>query len=386
MKRLVIVGIIFFNLFLLYSENISFVVKKDTYAESPEINEEDIFVPALSEFTVSIENMSWYSVDNYENVFLLWDDNKGLGYNASDLIVKNEVYLNQKLKEASWIPDYYLEIINHPYNSGINILYTHEPYWKKWPHMGFAEEEEDVWYYSFHVIRFFMGDFYFYATHNWYYEGMNVFAPLNKIEENEYIYNVIGVRCGVNQKNPDCWQPGFEAFYTGKIPYKVIFVQDGDYMNVYIDSVEEKNRYFTLIRATKDMCEQIEHFVKQKPYDKSKIIWPRHADGTCDYDGSAKPAVAASSGKQQKSPPAVNAVLAASDNLRLRSAGSMSGTTVVTVAKGTSVKVLQLGGSATIDGITSNWVQVEVQSGAKDRDGRSIKAGTTGWCFGGYLK
>jgi len=29
---------------------------------------------------------------------------------------------------------------------------------------------------------------------------------------------------------------------------------------------------------------------------------------------------------------------------------------------------------------------VEVQAGAKDRDGKPIAAGTTGWCFGGYLQ
>ena len=39
-----------------------------------------------------------------------------------------------------------------------------------------------------------------------------------------------------------------------------------------------------------------------------------------------------------------------------------------------------------IDGISSNWVKVEVQKGAKDRDGRAIRAGTVGWCYGGYLE
>lgn len=32
------------------------------------------------------------------------------------------------------------------------------------------------------------------------------------------------------------------------------------------------------------------------------------------------------------------------------------------------------------------WVKVEVQAGAKDRNGKSIKAGTVGWCYSGYLK
>ena len=38
-----------------------------------------------------------------------------------------------------------------------------------------------------------------------------------------------------------------------------------------------------------------------------------------------------------------------------------------------------------IDNIYSRWVKVEAQEGAKDRDGNPVKAGTVGWCYGGYL-
>ena len=56
------------------------------------------------------------------------------------------------------------------------------------------------------------------------------------------------------------------------------------------------------------------------------------------------------------------------------------------MSAGTKVKILEVGKAETIDGISSNWVQVEVQSGAKDRGGKTITKGTVGWCFGGYLK
>ena len=53
---------------------------------------------------------------------------------------------------------------------------------------------------------------------------------------------------------------------------------------------------------------------------------------------------------------------------------------------GTKVKILELGKAETIDGINSNRVKVEVLSGAKDCDGKPIKAGIVGWCYGGYLE
>ena len=81
-----------------------------------------------------------------------------------------------------------------------------------------------------------------------------------------------------------------------------------------------------------------------------------------------------------------NKTMTVKENLKLRS-GEATSTQVLTVMQaGTKVKILELGKTETIDGISSNWVKVEVQKGAKDRDGNPIKAGTIGWCYGGYLK
>ncbi len=79
-------------------------------------------------------------------------------------------------------------------------------------------------------------------------------------------------------------------------------------------------------------------------------------------------------------------ILKAADNLRLRKTELTSSEVITTMLKGTPVKIVATGRKETIDGITGNWVQVEVQSGGKDRNGSPIPAGTTGWCFGGYLE
>ena len=75
------------------------------------------------------------------------------------------------------------------------------------------------------------------------------------------------------------------------------------------------------------------------------------------------------------------------DNLRLRSP-KYAGNKILTVLnKGTRVKIIEIEEEEeTIDGITSNWVKVEVQKGAKDKDGNPIKYAVAGRCFAGYLK
>ena len=75
-----------------------------------------------------------------------------------------------------------------------------------------------------------------------------------------------------------------------------------------------------------------------------------------------------------------------SENLKLRSAEATSSDVLAVMEAGTKVEILEVGKAETIDGITSNWVKVEVQYGAYDRDGWQIQAGTTGWCYGGYLE
>ena len=75
-----------------------------------------------------------------------------------------------------------------------------------------------------------------------------------------------------------------------------------------------------------------------------------------------------------------------SENLKLRSGEATTSEVITVMSAGTKVKILELGKAENIDGINSNWVKVEVLSGAKDRDGKLIKTETIGWCYGGYLK
>ena len=83
---------------------------------------------------------------------------------------------------------------------------------------------------------------------------------------------------------------------------------------------------------------------------------------------------------------APNKTMTARENLKLRSGEATSTQVLAVMQAGTKVKILELGKAEAIDGISSNWVKVEVQKGAKDRDGKPIKGGTVGWCYGGYLE
>lgn len=68
----------------------------------------------------------------------------------------------------------------------------------------------------------------------------------------------------------------------------------------------------------------------------------------------------------------------------------LDGEFIVTVEAGTEVEILEVGLPTRIDDISSNWVRVTVPSNSsgirKDGSPVFVPNGTTGWCFGGYLK
>ena len=197
------------------------------------------------------------------------------------------------------------------------------------------------------------------------------FCFVKKIEKTDYGYKVVLETADyyVSKTEVEYSNSILKSFFSVGYEVELKFIVDGNYLYIY---TVDDNLLFTYAIVDSNFETEYSNLIKYDTVNLNKITWPRHADGTCDYET----AVRLQSGKGYR----------ASDNLRLRSSGSTAGKPVITIGKGTQVKVLGIGAEQTIDGITSNWVQVEVQAGAKDRDGKAIAAGTTGWCFGGYLE
>ncbi len=166
-------------------------------------------------------------------------------------------------------------------------------------------------------------------------------------------------------KNSNC----FTKWPEEKEECVIILKIDGDYIHIYINSLN--NYYDTYCLVYTSFLEQYKRLIKEDSCYVNQVLWPRHADGSCDYENRFTSA-------------SVNKIKTVKENLKLRSDPHSS--VLCTMAAGTKVKIVEVGQEESIDGFVSNWVKVEVQKGAKDRNGNEIKAGTFGWCFGGYLR
>ena len=154
---------------------------------------------------------------------------------------------------------------------------------------------------------------------------------------------------------------------------------DGDYIYVYENNLG--NLFDIFCKMTSDDLNEFNKCMKTNSWSLMSCSFPRHADGTCDYEDVSS-VKTVSSPTTNVSP---NKTMTVSENLKLRSGEATTSEVITVMSAGTKVKILELGKAENIDGINSNWVKVEVQPGAKDRDGNIISKDTVGWCYGGYL-
>ena len=326
----------------------------------------------------------YLSVKNDDNYFLhtitVNDKNGDLFHVLIDDLERTGVDKDlHKSINGVWIPAYYFDVLKA---GNKKKLLSYESFWETDWKTSIGEQWEDE-YFPLHLI---ISDNYFYISS--YATGYRFYLITSDISNN-------GIQCYTLEKNIDTGRIDSKKeilrYFDGENETAIFFERDGDYINLYNDSNRnEMIESFVFVSNYDFIKENIKMILKGNKCDLSKVTWPKHADGSCDYDGSKK-TVAVQSTNVSK-----NKTMHVSENLKLRS-GEATTTQVLTVmSAGTKVKILELG----IDGINSNWVKVEVQAGAKDRDGITdnwvqvetlfavgdFMPGEVGWCFGGYLK
>jgi len=172
-----------------------------------------------------------------------------------------------------------------------------------------------------------------------------------------------GYRVTVKMTTDD-WKRGYPVPFDftpveNDVFFDILLQFDGDYLDVIL--AKNNAKLATAIAVNKEFIDQYRYLIAYNTCDLSNITWPRHADGSSDFDDKIV--------LRQK----VDSVYRTTDNLRLRSAEDTTSDILTTLEKGAKVIVKELGKQQTIDGITANWVQVKLEDG------------TEGWCFGGYL-
>ena len=287
----------------------------------------------------------------------------------TDDLIPSE-FKTQESDEYVWIAEYYMDVVK---TGDREILRECRPAAiKKW---GEPSEDYYDWYtyilshnmVSNCVIELDLSQFFI--------ENINIIENGFKIETDKYKLD----EDMLSKSNKNMAEP-----------HTLYFIYDGDTANVFVDDLNTK--LYSMVKIKKTDYEKLENFIQQKTNLIQDFTFPRHADGTCDYEDTsmlktAEPADMAALPEAVISKPApdMGKTAIVTENLRLRADDETTSQVVTTLAAGTRVKVLAHGREDSIDGIASSWVQVEMLGGAKDKDGNAVETGTIGWLFGGYL-
>ena len=317
--------------------------------------------------------------DEY-NVFFSGElDGSEILVNVRDLSIRNSDRFLQSDVSKYWVHDYYFAAISS--GSIQNAILKYESHWKDW--VGTAEYQEYwTWADDFEPHAYFISDMsLFINSVNNFAEAYILFSSLRK-RGNRF-------EAGIKEFYDYERNPQFEELLYIDDASKLQFSFDGDYLTIFLDE-KEKVR---LVGCDKEMFNFIRDCVKANECDLSKVTWPRHADGMCDYEdengnvktGASEDLDTSVTAVIPKPSPDLGKTAVVTENLRLRTDDKTTAKVVTTLVAGARVKVFAPGREDTIDGIASNWVQVSVLDGAKDKDGNAIEAGTVGWLFGGYL-
>ena len=322
----------------------------------------------------------YLSVKNDDNYFLhtitVNDKNGDLFHVLIDDLERTGVDKDlHKSINGVWIPAYYFDVLKA---GNKKKLLSYESFWETDWKTSIGEQWEDE-YFPLHLI---ISDNYFYISS--YATGYRFYLITSDISNN-------GIQCYTLEKNIDTGRIDSKKeilrYFDGENETAIFFERDGDYINLYNDSNRnEMIESFVFVSNYDFIKENIKMILKGNKCDVSKVTWPKHADGSCDYDGRKKTAAVQTAKATPSTNVAQNKTMTVTENLKLRSGEATTSDVITVMSAGTKVKILELGKAETIDGISSNWVKVEVQAGAKDRDGKTITKGTVGWCFGGYLK
>ena len=291
----------------------------------------------------------------------------------SDTIPDSILTMSKYFFEKKWVPSWYNKIIHSN-----KMLDDYSERYKN------NKTFEEYYFAQIHNIEFRNTVLVFLDT-----DGESYFSIKNIREKNNVYYIYCELAKNAQAFFNDFDEESFNNLPDLRIQRDATFVIEPNGNRLRLYNGENYKLIVELMQTNQEWADSMVKYIKSEYKNKPanlKVIeeklehpWSNPVTGL--YDTSIRSGETAAF-----SSTALKKTMSVKENLKLRSGEATTTSVLAVMSTGTRVKILTLGKQATIDGITSNWVQVEVLAGAKDRDGKPIAAGTRGWCFGGYLE
>lgn len=291
MKRIIIFFLFLSTIAFVYSQEYSWKTNKNGYyyiydkstiyyySQSNQPYEKDMNVNIFGyKFLNDGTNKVIGLVDEKQNFYIDFDD---LSFTESS------TYLPEELLKGEWIHSYYFDALKA---KNPEIILQNEPWWDKrkgWKPDPYGEyplswgEEFEFNYGSYYFTKFTFSN-----GHVYYY--------IDKIQKKDEYYYITSKRRDSKEYDEKLRKEYSKSSDYEKIQnyseIDLIIKLDGDYMDVYLNST---NNYLgTYCYANSETVRELLFFVRDieaLPVDFNNVRYPRHADGSCDYDEIKQP-------------------------------------------------------------------------------------------------
>ena len=272
-KKMVFLLISFFSMTMLFSEIFEISVNKDTnYFDAVDTRLEKVKKGTLIKVDSDNAELTRYNSDAEGKDAQLFIFDKAL-YLRDIIVNNNSECLPEDVTGATYTMNYYLSDIFNKESQ--KKLFEHEPYLFSFLNNEIRNDGESYRDYYFpYSIKFY---------YNFYIEDDVFYSPYSRnpmfvknIEKTDdgFLFYIIPLTYSKNIL------PIYDRIIERKKINQLKFQFDGDYLYIYKDN----KLVFELVKTNEDTLFQIRNYYLEQRYNVSKITWPRHADGSCDYE------------------------------------------------------------------------------------------------------
>ena len=214
---------------------------------------------------------------------------------------------NSFIKGKTYLPVEYLDALKV---EDRNILLKYNPHIENNSEYDFAFERDTKWYENgtFRYMEFSIRmDLFF---------GNSFFIKICEAQKETFGYIIKGKQTPHSKESFDGAYPclvDLSPLENLNTDDELKIEIDGDYITCSVASRKFSHKYFLVGKET---FSQIESLLATNVCELSKVTWPRHADGSCDYEDGGKSAAESS---VRKLAPAAGKTMTVCENLKLRS-------------------------------------------------------------------
>ena len=183
---------------------------------------------------------------------------------------------NSFIKGKTYLPVEYLDALK---GEDRNILLKYNPHIENNSEYDFAFERDTKWYENgtFRYMEFSMRmDLFF---------GNSFFIKICEAQKETFGYIIKGKQTSHSKESFDGTYPclvDLSPLENLNTDDALKIEIDGDYITCSVVSRKFSHKCFL---AGEETFNQIESLLTTNACDLSKVTWPRHADGSCDYEG-----------------------------------------------------------------------------------------------------